>query len=182
MTLLPAAGLATLLSIVVWVLIAIWYVGPLLKRFQRADALALLLWVHVFRYVALQIFSASHFGFGASFDAQQQIAYGDVAGALLALLAIAALRYRWPIALLLSWVFALESAADLANASIVGVREQLLMTANGVTWLIVNLYAPLLWVSLGMVIWQLVTRRSESLASTPSHARPMGGSATSSPL
>jgi hypothetical protein len=163
MTLPLAAGLATLLSIAVSVLIAVWYVGPWLNRLPRAVALTLLLWVHIFRYAALQIFSASQFGFGASLAAQQQIAYGDVAGALLALFAIAALRYRWPLALFLVWVFAIESSLDLVNASVVGAREQLLATANGVTWLIINFYAPLLWVSLGLLIWQLFARRLDPL-------------------
>jgi hypothetical protein len=171
MTLPLAAGFATLLSMVVWILIAIWYFRPWLNRFERADALTLLLWVHVFRYVALQIFSASHFGFGASLAAQKQIAYGDVAGTILGLIAIAALRYRWPIAIFFVWIFAFESFADLVNTSIVGVREQLLVSANGVTWLIINFYAPLLWVSLGMLVWQLIARRRESLASITSEAR-----------
>jgi hypothetical protein len=43
--------------------------------------------------------------------------------------------------------------------------EQLLATASGLTWLIVNFYAPLLWVSLGLMVWQLYSRRHESISS-----------------
>jgi hypothetical protein len=167
MTLPLASGFATLLSMLIFVLIAAWYVAPWLRSLGRAQAITLLLWVQVFRYVALQIFSAAHFGFAASQSGQDQIAGGDVAGTVLALVAIAALRYGARSAAFLTWVFVVESAWDLTNATVVGIREQLLATASGLTWLIVNFYAPLLWVNLGLLVWQLYTRRSESLAMKP---------------
>lgn len=159
-----AAGFATLISVAVFCLVAVWHVAPWLRAQSLAGALAPLLWVHAFRYVALQIFSAAHFGFAVSEGGREQIAYGDVAGAFLALAAITALRYRWRSAIFVTWVFAIESAVDLANATAIGVREQLLATANGLTWVIVNIYAPLLWVSLGLLIWQLYARRREHVA------------------
>jgi hypothetical protein len=36
--------------------------------------------------------------------------------------------------------------------------------ASGVTWLILGCYVPLLLVSLGLIVWQLATRRAEALA------------------
>jgi hypothetical protein len=44
-------------------------------------------------------------------------AYGDLLAALLALLAIVALRARWPIALALVWLFSAVGTLDLLNAS-----------------------------------------------------------------
>lgn len=163
MSLPLAAGFATLISLAVFCLGAAWYMAPWLRSQSLVGALTPLLWIHVFRYVALQIFSAAHFGFAVSQTGREQIAYGDVAGTFLALVAIVALRYRWRGAIFLTWIFAVESALDLANASVVGVRERLLASASGLTWLIVNFYAPLLWVSLGLLIWHLVSRRNETL-------------------
>jgi hypothetical protein len=91
-------------------------VAPWLGTQQCADALALLLWVHAFRHVALQIFSAQQFGFAVSNDTRDQIAGGDVIGVILA------------------------------------------------SWLILTFYVPLLWVSLGLVVWQLYARRHEPLS------------------
>jgi hypothetical protein len=56
--LIPAQAGAQFISLVVYGLIARWYVTPWLSARKRGDALIALLWVHVFRYVALPKFSA----------------------------------------------------------------------------------------------------------------------------
>ena len=164
MTLPSAAAVASLLSFALCVIVAVLYVAPWLGTQQRADALAPLLWVHAFRHVALQIFSAQQFGFAVSDDARDQIAGGDVIGMILAVAAIVALHYRVPAAPLLVWVFVAETAFDLVNSTIAGIREQLFASASGVTWLILTFYVPLLWASLGLVAWQLHARRHEPLS------------------
>jgi hypothetical protein len=164
MTLMSAAALASFLSFAVFALIAVWYVAPRLAARQRAEALIPLLWIHAFRHIALQIFSAQKFGFAVSDTARDQIAAGDVTGMIFALIAILALHYRARIAPFLVWVFVAETVFDLVNATIAGVREQLFATASGVTWLILTFYVPLLWVSLGLTVWQLYARRGERLA------------------
>src|SRR5262249_35949273 len=155
MNLMTAAALALVLSFVVFVIMAGWYVAPWLATRQRAEALTPLLWVHAFRHIALQIFSAQRFGFAVSDGARDQIAAGDVIGMILAVIAIVALHYRARIAPVLVWVFVAETVFDLINATIAGVREQLFATASGVTWLILTFYVPLLWVSLCLIVWQL---------------------------
>ena len=154
---LTAAGLiATAISFLAFITLAIWYVGPWMRRQPLAIALSVPLWVHVFRYVALQIFSAQHFGFRISDATASEIAWGDVAGAALALIALWLLRRGSRAAVLVVWVFVVESALDLLNATVMGIREQALETAFAVTWLILNMYAPLLWVTLALVVWRLV--------------------------
>ena len=54
------AGLRTIHHLIVFAAGARWYAVPWLNARPRADALTALLWVHVFRYVALQVFSAQH--------------------------------------------------------------------------------------------------------------------------
>ena len=164
MTLMSAAAFATVLSFIVLVTMAAWYAVPWLATRQRADALTALLWVHAFRHVALQIFSAQKFGFAVSDGARDQIAAGDVTGMIIAVTCIAALRYRLSFAPVLVWVLAAETLLDLVNATIAGIREQLFATASGVTWLILMFYVPLLWVTLGLIVWQLYARRREPLA------------------
>ena len=159
-----AAGLASTLSFIVLLLMATWYVIPWLKSRSRADALTALLWVQAFRYIALQIFSAQKFGFAVSDGARDQIAAGDVTGMILAVISIVALHYRARIAPLLVWVFVAATVFDLVNSTIAGVREELFATASSVTWLILTFYVPLLWVSLGLIVWQLYARRWEPLA------------------
>jgi len=166
MSLMSAAALAQVVSFVLWVMIAAWYVVPWLATQPRAEALIPLLWVHAFRYVALQIFSSQQFGFAISDASRDQIAFGDLIATILAVISIAALHYRVRWAPVLVWVFAVEATSDLINATVAGVRDQAFATASNVSWLILTFYVPLLWVSLGLMVWQLYARRQEPLALT----------------
>jgi hypothetical protein len=158
---MSAAALASVLSFVVFAIMTVLYVAPWLATRQRAEALIPLLWVHAFRHVALQIYSAQQFGFAVSDGARDQIAGGDVTCMVLAVTSIVALHYRLHIAPVLVWVLVAVTIVDLVNATIAGVREQLFATASGLTWLILTFYVPLLWVSLGLIVWQLYSRRQE---------------------
>ena len=75
---MPAQASAQLLSLIVLATAARWYLVPWLKSRTRADALIALLWVHVFRYVALQVFSAQRDGFPISDSGAMEIVIGDV--------------------------------------------------------------------------------------------------------
>ena len=152
---ISAALLAMTLSFAAMVAAAAWYLVPWLKVTDRATGLTALLWVHAFRYVALQIFSAQQFGFAVSDTGRDQIAIGDVIAALLAFGAIAALRYWVRLQVPILWMFVLVAAADLLHSTFVGMREQLFASASGVTWLILTFYVPLLWISLALVVWRL---------------------------
>jgi hypothetical protein len=158
-----AAPLAMTMSFVAFALACAWYVAPWVKTRTLAQALTALVWVHVFRYVALQIHSAQKFGFAVSDGGKNEIAYGDLFGALLALAAIVALRHRAGVARLLVWVLVIESVVDLTNAGVLGLRENLFASASGVTWLILTFYVPMLWISLALIVWQLLSRRSEKV-------------------
>jgi hypothetical protein len=158
-----AAGLASTLSFIAFGMIAAWHVVPWLRTQERAAALVALIWVQAFRYVALQIFSAQKFGFAVSDGVRDEIAAGDLIGALLAIAAIVALRYKARISIVLVWALALATFADLANSTVAGVREQLFETASGVTWMILTFYVPVLWISLLLIVWQLLQRRNEPL-------------------
>ena len=164
MSLTLAAGIATALNFVIFALVARWYVAPWLRTQHPAAALTPLVWVQVFRDIALQIFSAKHFGFVVSAPTRDMITYGDVAGTILALISLVALRYRSQIALPLVWILVLETVVDLLYGTVAGLHEQLFEKAFGVTWLILAFYVPILWVSLGLIVWQLYARRNEPLS------------------
>ncbi len=141
-----------------------------MKRQPVAIALSVPLWIHAFRYVALQIFSAQRFGFGVSDTLASQIAWGDVAATMLAVIGLWLLNRGSPGARLVIWLPVVESVADLLNATVGGIRENALETAQSVTWLILNVYVPSLWVGVGLMVWQLVARRGETLFERPTAA------------
>jgi hypothetical protein len=163
MSLTSAAALATLLSFVVFAVMAAWYVAPWLRSRPLVEALTPLVWINAFRHVALQIFSAQHFGFAVSDSARDQIVAGDLIGMALALVAIGALHYRARVAPFLVWALVAETALDLVYTTILGVQEHLYATASAVTFLIVAFYVPLLWTSVVLMAWQLYSRRNEPL-------------------
>ena len=164
---LPAQALAQLFSLVVFAAASRWYVAPWLNRRPRADALIALLWVHVFRYVALQIFAAQRDGFPISDGGALEIAIGDVAGAIMAFAAIALLRRRARIAVPLVWLLALETAYDTVANIRGGIHEHLMGAAGGTTWLTLGFFVPVIVVSLVLILWQLYARRREALDPTP---------------
>ncbi|HEV8661183.1 MAG TPA: hypothetical protein VGS96_21475 [Thermoanaerobaculia bacterium] len=137
-----ALFLANGLSFVVYLAIGFWYLAPWMRKKSRAEALAPLLWVHVFRHVALQIFAAQRAGLPVSDSLRNEIAYGDVIGMVLALVALFALRARSAVAVPIVWLFVVLTVADLLNAAVGGMRQALFGSAQGVTWLILASMFP----------------------------------------
>ena len=166
---MPAQAGAQLLSLIVFVAAARWYVVPWLKSRTRADALSALLWVHVFRYVALQVFSARHDGFPISDSGALEIVIGDVAGAAIAFAAITLLRYRVRLAIPFAWLLALETVYDTVTNIQGGVREHLMGAASGVTWMVLTYFVPMVVVSCVLHLWQLYARRGEALSPVRDH-------------
>jgi hypothetical protein len=168
MSLTVPALVATAISYWLFITAAIQLVGPWMNRQPLAVALSVPLWVHAFRYVALQIFSAQRSGFVISDTVAAEIAWGDVASACLALAALWFLRARSPAARIVVWLFVPVAVVDLLNATVMGIREEAFATAHAVTWLILTFYVPALWTSLVLLVWQVVARRSETLFKRPS--------------
>ncbi len=164
MSLASAQKLAQMFSLIIYVMMGVWYFAPWSRTRGRADALIPLLWVQVFRYVALQIVSAQQAGFPISDSGRDHLVYGDLFGAILATTTIAALRYRARLSIPLVWLFAAETVFDIVSNVSRGVRERLLGVANGTTWFVQSFYVPLVIVTLGLIIWQLYSRRGEPLA------------------
>jgi hypothetical protein len=165
--LLPAQALAQLMSVIVFAAVARWYVAPWLRNQVRADALIALLWVHVFRYVALQVFSAQRDGFPISDGGAMDIVVGDVAGAVLAFITIALLRHRARVAIPLAWLLSAATVYDTVINIRGGVHEHLMGAASGVTWMVLTFFVPMVVVSTVLLMWQLASRRSEPLATGP---------------
>jgi len=84
------------------------------------------------------------------------IGYGDMATALLALLALIALRARFRGAIALVWLFIIVGMLDTINAIIQSLRYSVFTYALGVNWVIVTIYVPALLVSSLLIFMQLL--------------------------
>jgi hypothetical protein len=168
----PAQASAQFTTLFVLVMVARWYIIPWLNSHARADALIALLWVHVFRYVALQVFSAQQTGFPISDGGAMEIVVGDVGGAVIAFIAIALLRRRARLAIPLAWLLVAETAYDTVSNIHGGVQEHLMGAASGVTWMILVFFVPMVVVSGVLMAWQLVARRGEELDASRERSMP----------
>jgi hypothetical protein len=160
----PAQAGAQLLSLFVLAAVARWYVMPWLNRNSRADALIALLWVHVARYIVLQVPSAQGSGFPISNAGAVEIVVGDVTGAFLAFFAIALLRRRAHLGVVLAWLLVIETVYDTIANIRGGVREHLMGADTG-SRRTKNAFAQ-------SMESQAVGSRSPCLASPTAHHRP----------
>src|SRR5262245_52584065 len=152
-----AAELAMTASFVVCAVVAYLFAVPWGRTVGVRKALVPLLSVHTARHVALQLVSAQQLGaFGISDAGRDEIVYGDVAGMILALVALVAVHLGWRSWRAFTWAFVAATALDLGNALVVGLREELFAMAQNISWLILTFYVPLLWVTLALIVWALI--------------------------
>ena len=149
-------GIQFTLSVVAYALIALWYVRPRLSRLPLELALAPLLWVHAFRIVGGSILAPGAVGPGVPTEFRQMIGYGDMATAVLALLALIALRAHLPQAIAFVWVCVTVGMLDTVNAIIQSIRFSVFTYALGVNWVIVTIYVPALLVSSALIFMRLL--------------------------
>jgi len=135
------------LSLVAYALIAFWYVAPRLSRLPREAALVPLTWVHVFRMVGGTILAPGAVDAAVPMDFRTMIGFGDMTTAVLALLALIALRLRFRGAIALVWLFLAVGLLDTANAIVQSMRYSVFDHGLGVNWVIVTAYVPALLVS-----------------------------------
>ena len=138
-----------------YALIAWWYGAPRLSRLPREVALVPLVWIHAFRIVGGTILAPGAVDAAVPSEFRTMIGYGDMVTALLALLALLALRFRLPIAIPLVWLCITVGLLDTVNAIIQSMRFNVFTHALGLNWVIVTTYVPALLVSSVLIFIQL---------------------------
>ena len=148
-------GIQFTFCLVAYTLIAWWYGVPRLSRLPREAALVPLVWIHVFRIVGGAILAPGAVDAAVPLDFRTMIGYGDMATAVLALLALVALRRRLPAAIPLVWLFLTVGTLDTVNAIIQSMRYSVFTHGLGLNWVIVTTYVPALLVSSVLIFIQL---------------------------
>ncbi len=146
-------------SILVYALVARWYIAPRLAKMSLVASLQPLLLHHVTRTLGMTLLVSSVVGPGIPQAFAVEAAYGDLIAVGLALLAIAALRTGAGFALVLVWIFNIEGSADLLNALANGLRFNVVNTRLGAAWYIPTYVVPALVVSHIMIFSMLLKRR-----------------------
>jgi hypothetical protein len=161
-------GIQFTLSLVAYALIGFWYVVPRVSRLPLEAAVVPLVWVHAFRIVGGTILAPGAVDPALPMDFRTMIGYGDVITALLALIALAALRARFSGAIVLVWLVLIVGMLDTINAIIQSLRYNVFTYSLGFNWVIVTMYVPALLVSSLLILLQLLRpNRSSSEAQEP---------------
>ena len=148
-------GIQFTFSLIAYALIGWWYVAPRLSRLPRELALVPLVWIHAFRIVGGTILAPGAVDAAVPGDFRTMIGYGDMATAVVALLALIALRRRMPVAIALVWLVLTVGLLDTVNAIIQSMRYSVFTYGLGVNWVIVTMYVPALLVSSLLIFIQL---------------------------
>src|SRR5215471_14582262 len=120
-----------ILSLIVYALIAAWYVYPCLRNKEWNKAIIPLLLIHCFRYTPLTILMPGQVSDNVPSDIAQTIAYGDLISAVLALIAMVMAWYKIAGAKAVIWIFTLIGFGDVIITSIKGIGAGLLNMPMG---------------------------------------------------
>ena len=140
-------GVNVILAFVAWGIFAARYAWPWLRTRPLMEALKPVLLLHSFRFIGLAFLVPGVVGPGLPETFARPAAYGDLATALLALLALATLSSR--IGVMVVWLFNVVGTADLLLAYFNGNRVGLGFAPGlqGAMYFIPTLLAPLLVVT-----------------------------------
>jgi hypothetical protein len=153
-------GISVAFSFVVWGIVTYQYIWPALGSQPRADALQPILLLHSFRFVGLAFLVPGVVSPDLPIAFAGPAAYGDLATAILALLALATLRST--LGTILVWTFNVLGTADLLNAFYQGDRTGLGLAPGlqGAAYFIPTVLVPLLLITHGLVFRLLLHRGS----------------------
>ena len=147
-------------SLIIYALIAIWYIWPAIKSMDWSKALVPLLLVHAFRYGPLTLLMPGQVSTEVPLDVAQTIAYGDLISGVLAIIAAVMVWYKLSGAKIMAWLFTLIGFADVVLASYKGIMAGLIDMSIGFNLYILNFYVPMLIVTHVLII-KILLRKEE---------------------
>ena len=145
------------LGYLAWALLTMTYIWPRLKAMDRVEAQRAIATFNSFRFFGLVFLLPGFVGANLPQAFAVPTAYGDLATAMLAILALVTVRVRflfWP----LIWAFNLFGLADLVMATVNAVRTHLPSVAGqlGLAYAIPMLYVPALVCMHLVALWLLL--------------------------
>jgi uncharacterized membrane protein len=147
-------------AFITWGIFARRYIWPKLRLLPRAEALRPLLILHSFRFIGLAFLVPGVVSANLPSAFAHSAAYGDIAAATLALVALASLPREAGV--VIAWIFNLWGSADLLNAFYQANGAELAPGQLGATYFIPTLVVPLLLITHGLVFRILLQHQSES--------------------
>lgn len=151
-------GVQFTFSLIVFALVAGWYITPSLNKLPINSALVPLFLAHTLRFLPSSAFAPGQIDPRVPREAMAAIAYGDLASAVLALIAAVWLYYGLRGAIGIAWAVNAVTAGDWIYASFVAASNQLATYPMGGNWYIINVYVPVIGVIHVMIFARLLRR------------------------
>lgn len=157
-------GISVVFSFVAWGIVTQRYLWPALRNQSRVDSLRPILMLHSFRFIGLAFLVPGVVSPDLPLGFARPAAYGDLATAVLALLALATLRNS--LGTVLVWAFNLLGTADLLYAFYQGNRTGLALApgSEGAAYFLPTVLVPLLLITHGLV-FRVLLRRDVAMTS-----------------
>ena len=146
-----------ILGLLTWGLLARWFLAPRIAGLPRDVALQPLLAVQCVRYIGLVFLAPAATTPGLAQTFAVPAAIGTAIAGVLALVAIAALRARSPLAVPIVWLQTVEGLADFANA-FAQARAAGVVESLGAAYYVPIVIVPAAIVSHVMVLGLLLRR------------------------
>ena len=151
--------LQLVLSVLVYTLIAKWYLAPLIAPLRLNQALGFLMLPHAMRHIGLTAIVPVVVDPNVPKEWSNPVGYGDLITQLLALITLFALRGDWRIAIGLAWITNIFGLADFVNAGIQATRYKAFDYQLGGFWFLPTFFVPTLVVTHFWMFGILLRRR-----------------------
>jgi hypothetical protein len=158
-------GLSSAMSLVAGIVLANLYILPRLQTARRDEALTALIIPHAFRFIGLSFLVPGVVSPSLQSAFAVSAAYGDLGAAILALIAVLALRTKLSLAIPLVWLFNIWGFADLAHAVYEGaIGVGISPGTLGAAYFIPTVLVPLLFVT-HILIFRVLLRSHQPVQS-----------------
>jgi hypothetical protein len=134
------------------------YIWPAIRKLPNGEALRILALPHAFRFVGLAFLIDGVVSPELDSEITTPAAWGDFCAAILAILLITALTWRWRFVILLAWLFNLWGTVDLLNAYVLGIALDTEPGLFGAAYFIPAVIVPPLLVGHGLIFAVLLRR------------------------
>jgi hypothetical protein len=134
--------------------------SALVSSIDPTNAFTALTFIHALRPIGATVLVATVAGTALPRDFTEQVAYGDLATSVLAVVTLVALRARLGFAIALVWLTNIVGTVDLANALVGGIRYDIARLGMGSFWYVVTILVPILWIAHALAFLLLVRRRA----------------------
>jgi len=144
-------------SVVIYSMIAAYYVWPRLKKMELEDALVPLFFLLSFRYIGLVFFLPEIIGNPLPSVWATMVGLGDMITGVLSLVAIVALRSRNRIGIGLAWIVVVIGTLDFLYGYTVGIAMKIQL--GGPAYFIPILFNPAMFVATFLIFKLLLSKR-----------------------